>query len=296
MRILLTGSTGRLGGAFLFLWGGEASGHDLRAASRAQLDLSRPDALAAGLDAIWRQWRFDVLINTAAMSSLEDCLDQPELAQAVNVESPAEMARFAAKRGVRMIHFSTDYVFGGEREGRCYEADEARPRNVYGRTKLEGERRVRSACPEAVIARVSWLFGPLHGAKPTHFDHVLERAASGHEQTLISDKYSVPTFTYDVVEWSERLLQSEHAGVFHLCNAGQPESWFSYGRQICRLAAQAGLPVDGAQLLASSLREAVFFRDPRPVHTAMVPSRLIETGLAHPRHWLEAAGDYLKMR
>lgn len=296
MRILLTGSTGRLGGAFLSLWGTRDSSYGVRALIRGDLDLSKPDTVRSRLDWLWADRPFDVIVNPAAVSGLEECLDQPEIAQSVNVESPRVMAEFCEEKGIRFVHFSTDYVFAGDTEGRKSEADEVGAINVYGKTKQSGELEVLAACGSALLCRVSWLFGPAALNRSSHFDNVLDRAIAGDVQYLIGDKYSIPTFTHDIVCWVAVLLERSCSGVYHLCNAGEPESWMSYGEKICDLALSHGYQIGRGSLVETSITKASFFRERRPVHTAMLPTRLIDEGLVSPRHWLDAAEEYLKIR
>lgn len=294
MRILLTGSTGRLGGAFLSLWGRDGSYCEPLVLKREELDLSQPADVKDRLDVLWSDGGFDAIVNPAAVSGLEQCLDDPELAQAVNVDSPREMAKFCAQKGIRMVHFSTDYVFGGEVAGRKSELDQTGPVNVYGASKLAGESAVLAACPEALVGRVSWLFGP--SGQASHFDQVLDRATREEVQHLIGDKFSVPTYTHDVVHWVEVLLENHCSGIYHLCNTGDPESWLSYAQKVCDLAQRHSGDVGRELLQEISINSADFFREKRPEHTAMVPARLMDEGLVTPRHWLEAAQEYLKIR
>ncbi len=291
MRVLLTGSTGRLGGAFFSLWKSRP-GLEMLTPTRADADLAKPEELARVLARL----PFDVLVNAAAVSGLEECAEDPGLAQRVNVLAPKVMAEACREAGARMVHFSTDYVFGGETPGRKRETDPTGPVNVYGTTKRSGELEVMAACPTALVCRVSWLFGPAPPGRPSHFDNVLNRASSGEPQRLIADKFSVPTYTHDIVGWVESLLEREKSGIYHLCNAGDPESWHSYAEKICQLARQRGKLRGGGELVASSMRDATFFREKRPQHTAMLPARLISEGVATPRHWLRAAEEYLEIR
>lgn len=299
MRVLLTGSTGRLGGAFLSLWGREGSGYDVIPLTRHHVNLSQGEQLRSTLERFWGEKPYDVIINPAALSGLEECLDHPELAQAVNVEAPRVMAEFATERHIKFVHFSTDYVFGGGKKKRLRETVLPDPVNVYGRSKLAGEHAVMQCGGGALVCRVSWLFGPsgpLAKAKPSHFDHVLRRAVSGENQYLIEDKYSVPTFTHDIVQWVDALLRAQTSGIYHLCNSSDPESWLSYAEKVCWLARRFGYDVTQGSLNGTSIEDADFFRETRPVHTAMLPARLIDEGIVLPRHWLAAAEEYFKIR
>jgi len=289
MRVIITGSTGRLGGAFLSLWGQD---HHIEviAPGRGQLDLAQPASLCSALQAM----QFDVLVNAAAITGLEQCLDEPKTATAVNTTSPRVMAEVCRKKGARLVHFSTDYVLSGEQPGLKAETDATGAVNVYGASKEAAEDAVMEADPTALVGRVSWLFGP--DGRPSHFDQVLDRSRAGECQELIDDKFSMPTFTHDVVGWVGQLLKTPAAGVYHLCNSGEPESWYSYAQKVIRLASCLGDTVKEENLLAKPIAEAVFFRDQRPIHTAMCPARIMAEEIARPRHWLDAAKDYMEMR
>lgn len=291
MRVLLTGSTGRLGGAFLSLWGRDPD-YELITPARQELDLSEPKQVRAFL----RRTDFDVLINPAAITNLEVCPDHPELTTRVNTDSPRVMAEVCREKGARLIHFSTDYVFSGEDPGMKTEQDATGPVNMYGESKEAGERAVMAADESALVCRVSWLFGPTPVGRPYHLDNVLKRAEAREQQDLIADKFAMPTYTHDIVDWVELLLQAQTSGIYHLCNSGEPESWYSSAKKVCELAMEAGYELDASRLVPTSIHDAVFFSEKRPVHTAMSPARLVDEGIAQPRHWLEAAALYLKMR
>jgi dTDP-4-dehydrorhamnose reductase len=291
MRVLLTGSTGRLGGAFSSLWG-RHSEVELISPSRQELDLSEPDQVRSFLSRV----EFDWLVNAAAITNLEQCLDHPDLARRVNVDTPKIMAEACGERSSRLVHFSTDYVLSGERPGMKTELDATGAVNEYGASKCAGELAVLEANADALVARVSWLFGPSSEQRPSHFDNVLHRALAGEKQHLICDKFSVPTFTYDVVHWVHALLKADSCGIYHLCNLGEPESWYSYAQKVCRLAVDLGYELDEDNLLPVNLVDIDFFRERRPIHTAMKPARMIEEGIMTPRHWRDAAIDYLKIR
>ncbi len=94
----------------------------------------------------------------------------------------------------------------------------------------------------------------------------------------------------------EILLENKRSGVYHLCNSGEPESWMSYAEKVCLLAQDCGYDTANAELIETAMTEATFFREKRPLHTAMIPARMLGEGLVSPRHWMEAAKEYLKMR
>ena len=291
-RVLITGPTGRLGGVFVSMWKNKP-GYTLGTLSRGDVDLTHPRQLGETL----AQLDFDLLINPAAMSGLEECMDNPQAAAAINTETPRVMAAVCREKGARFVHFSTDYVFGGDTPGKKNEDHGPSPVNTYGRTKLAGEQAVLEACPDAIIARVSWLFGPAPAHRPTHFDQAIARARSGETAQFIDDKFSMPTYMPDVVQWTGFLLgNNSTSGVYHLCNTGEPESWHSYAEKACHTAHKQGLDVQPVEFGRLPLGDATFFRETRPTHTAMEPNRIQKECGIRPRHWLEAAAEYVKIR
>jgi dTDP-4-dehydrorhamnose reductase len=150
MRVLLLGSTGQVGSEL----------------ARALLPIAevvapvRPQCDAADLDSLRAAFlaaRPDVVVNAAAYTAVDRAEDEPALASAVNTEAPGLLARLAREHGASLIHYSTDYVFDGRREGSYDEADATNPLSVYGKTKLDGEERVRESGCAHLILRTSWV-------------------------------------------------------------------------------------------------------------------------------------------
>jgi len=149
-RVLVSGGSGRLARA-LSLVGGDR----VQALSRTALDISEAAAFQAALARL----KPDVVINAAAIASLEACERAPERAQVVNALAPGQMARACARAGTPFIHISTDYVFGAPTHRPWRESDPVSPVNLYGQLKAEAERHVLAAGGDICIARVAWLFG-----------------------------------------------------------------------------------------------------------------------------------------
>jgi len=285
-RILIIGSRGRLGSMlvrhFKTTDGVASAGLD-----RHGLDLARPDRFAVALEAM----EFDVLINTAALTSVDLCESEPELAKIVNAEAPEALAAICRERGARMAQVSTDYVFSGVEPGLRSESDPVEPLGAYGHTKASGETAVLDAGPRNLVLRTSWVFGP---GRPSFPDMILERARSGVALEAIADKWSCPTLNADFAGWLESLLRVPAAsGVFHLCNAGAC-SWHEYAEEVLRLARDAGHTWADCAVKPITLAEMTRFTAPRPVHTALSTARLHEaTGLT-PRPWQQALGEYVR--
>jgi dTDP-4-dehydrorhamnose reductase len=282
MRIAITGTGGRVGAA---LARGLAGHHEITAFTRASMDLADPDRLSRVLDSL----NCDVFIHPAGITGLEPCEDEPEMAERVNVRAPEVIANWAAARGVRMIHFSTDYVLGGASPGFHEESEAPEPLSVYGRGKLAGERVVLSH-PGNLVLRVSWVFGP---EKPSFIDKVLESALAGKPLEAVADKFSLPTFTGDLVGWVRELLDSDASGVMHACNSGEPVSWHGMAEEVLGQAVGLGILGTKPGVAPQKLDEAAAFRATRPRHTAMATGRLTAAIGHPPRHWKLALADYL---
>lgn len=188
-----------------------------------------------------------------------------------------------------MIHFSTDYVFSGEPHDLWTEADPTEPINVYGRTKRDGELAVLKASPDALIARVSWLFGP---DKPSHPDQMIRRALESDDIAAVEDKVSVPTSTADIADWVHHLIRHPASGVLHLCNSGIA-SWYSWAETALGIAQWMGVPVKTTRVRPIRLAELTQLNAPRPLQTVMSNQRLQDLLGAGIRNWTEALEDYL---
>jgi len=281
-RILILGSNGGLGRALARQL---APHHEVTAWTRADLNFEQPEAIAAKL----ARCEFDLLLNPAGMTSPDMCETQPETAHFANVIGPQILAECCHRRGARLIHFSTDYVFSGEPRDLWLEDDPTEPVNIYGRTKREGELAVLRASPDALVARVSWLFGP---DKPSHPDQMIERAMHGADLTAVADKISAPTSTTDVCEWIELLIHQPATGVMHLCNSGIA-SWHSWAEKTLGLAESLGVPVQTTHVRPIKLAELTQLKAARPLSTVMSNQRLQNLLGIEIRHWSAALEDYL---
>jgi dTDP-4-dehydrorhamnose reductase len=283
-RILILGATGGLGRA---LHRHLSAAYQTTSWGRADLDFERPDTIPATLAA----QQFDVLLNAAGMTSPDACELQPERALLANAVAPQMLAECCQARGARMIHFSTDYVFSGEPHDLWVETDEAAPVNVYGRTKLAGERAVLRASSSALVARVSWLFGP---DKSSHPDNIIQRALQTDDLSAVEDKVSVPTSNADISRWIEQLIARHPTttGLLHLCNSGVA-SWHSWAEAALTIAARLGVPVKTTRVQPVKLASLTQFKAQRPLMTVMSNEKLQSLLGAEIRNWHDALEEYL---
>lgn len=191
-----------------------------------------------------------------------------------------------------MIHFSTDYVFSGDIQTPYNEAEPARPINVYGRSKLAGEQAVL-AHPGHMVIRVSWVFGP---EKPSFIDQVIGDAMLGKPLAAVADKFSLPTCTIDLVQWTEVLLGRQDSGLMHACQSGPAVSWHGMAEWVLHEMERLGMIDERPVIAAQELDQCHFFRARRPRFTVMDNARLAACLGYRPRDWREAITDYLASR
>lgn len=257
---------------------------------RGEMNLANPATFERILDAV----AFDVLVNCAGYTSVDDCEIQGDLAYLVNGHAPGMLARIAARRRVRMIQFSTDYVFDGRQLEPYTEADAPNPLSVYGKSKLLGEQLVLEAAPQHLVVRLSWLFGPGRAAFP---DWIISKASKLERVEVVADKTGCPTSSEDAAEamlpWLEDAALP--GGLLHFCNP-PPCAWSDYGQRVLDLAAKAGVPLRTHQVTPISIAALPGLTALRPPHSALAIGRYRELSGREPRSWPEALGDFILNR
>lgn len=224
-RILVFGRSGQVGGEVLRLLEGRAA---VTAPSEADVDLADERALRAAV----RGARPEVLVNAAAYTAVDRAESEPEVAFAVNGQAPGVLAEEATRLGALLVHYSTDYVFDGAKGTPYLEADQPAPLGVYGRSKLEGERRVAAAGGRHVILRTSWVYGP---RGQNFLLTMLRLFAERDEVRVVDDQIGAPTTSRFVAEATVRVIAAsppaERGGVFHV-TAGGRTSWHGFAQRI----------------------------------------------------------------
>lgn len=280
-RTLVFGAEGRVGSRLSsFL---ERNGVDILRCGRSVCDLRNEKALQNILLSSGASY----VVNCAAVSGVETCLDDPETAHRVNAMAPGLMARICHLEGIRFLHLSTDYVLDGRRNGLKTETEKCRTVNVYGASKLEAEYRVLEEMPEALIARVSWIFGnPL---RPSFLEMILKKSLQGTPLAAVVDKWSMPTWVEDLCSWLQFLIYKKNvSGILHLCQSGEPVSWYDYAVTTLKCAVKHGLLSSLPSVAEQKLDEQACFRDARPRHTAMSSARLASLLGTSVRSYTEA--------
>jgi dTDP-4-dehydrorhamnose reductase len=232
MKILLTGAAGQLGRELkrsLDCLG------EVIACDHRQLDLANATALREAV----RRMAPSAIVNAAAYTAVDRAESEPMLAQAVNAEAPGVLAEEAKRLGALLIHYSTDYVFDGNKSSPYTEADSTAPLSVYGRSKRDGEHAILSSGARHLILRTSWVYG-LHGAN--FMKTMLRLGRERDELRVVDDQVGAPTWTRHLADISAQILGKKECreGLYHLTAAGET-SWHGYAEAIFEEALQQGL-------------------------------------------------------
>jgi dTDP-4-dehydrorhamnose reductase len=237
MKILLTGKNGQLG---FELQRALAPLGEIHAVGTQDCNLADADALRA----LVRRVAPDVIVNPAAYTAVDKAESDEATARAVNAVAPAILGEEGAKLGALVLHYSTDYVFDGTKQGAYTENDVPAPQSVYGRTKLEGEQGLAAANPRHLILRTSWVVGA-HGG---NFAKTMLRLAGERDKlTVVADQFGAPTPAALLADLSAHLVR-EHArargtgfpyGTYHVAASGET-SWHGYARFVIGEALAAG--------------------------------------------------------
>lgn len=170
----------------------------------------------------------DVLINCAAYTNVDRAESDQDNAFAVNADGPLNLAELSSDFGIRLIHFSTDYVFDGTKKGAYLENDNPCPLGIYGKSKLAGEMNIRNHTENYLIIRTSWLYG-FNG--PSFPRTILNIAKERPELSVVNDQHGSPTYAADLAEAVERLLPISYNGIVNVTNSGEA-TWYSFAREI----------------------------------------------------------------
>jgi dTDP-4-dehydrorhamnose reductase len=283
MKIVILGAGGRLGAALMREY---REKYDLAGFNHAQLDLANLHEVRGTLGAI----DFDVLINSAAFTNVDACETERDRAFLINAEAPGILAQICNEKDAKLIHFSTDYVFDGEKSAPYTEDDQANPISAYGESKLAGEKCVRAAEDRHLVVRVSWVFGP---DRPSFVDAMIKRAQQEEKVDAIADKLSTPTYTHDIANMLPQFFDRGVAGgILHFANAGKC-SWQEYAQCALDCCYDAGILLNGRTVGALKMREMTNWLARRPVYSVLSTAKYAELTGTPSRAWREAVADYI---
>jgi dTDP-4-dehydrorhamnose reductase len=248
VKILVVGHEGQL--ARGLAEAGDTSNAQVVSIGRPDIDLVDEKSVAT----VVARERPDVVVNAAAYTAVDKAENEPTLAHAVNALGAEYVARACAANSIPIIHISTDYVFDGMKDGPYREDDPTRPINAYGRSKLEGERRVAKACERHLIVRTAWLHSPW-GAN--FVKSMLRLAAERPLISVVDDQKGSPTYVphlAGVVLAIATRVAADSAGtrwgIYHVVGGGET-TWFGCAREVFRSAAEHGRPTAEVAAIAT---------------------------------------------
>jgi dTDP-4-dehydrorhamnose reductase len=279
MKLVIIGAGGLVGGCLARRLAPE---HEVLAPRRVALDVTDADAVVRYIDG----QRPQLVVNCAVLG-VDECERDPRAARAVNADAPHSLAKAAASVGAEFLHFSTNYVFDGERREPYDERDEPRPINVYGQTKEAGERAAFEANPRSYVVRTSWVFG---AGKESFLSTAHRELAAGRRVRAICDTWASVTFVEDLAARVEEIMSANRHGLYHVVNEGV----CTYEDFACEAARRAGLDEEEAARLIETVSESEVRRPAkRPRYTPLLCLASDELGLQPLRHWREALGDFV---
>ncbi len=275
--ILITGSGGRLGSSLYDYFKKQAE-VEVVGITRKELELSKHRKV----NSFVKRLQPSIIYHAAAMTGVDACEKYPEQAHKDNVLASRNIAAAAADVRARLVYFSTDYVFDGHKDSPYNESDIPFPINIYGQTKLEGEKTVASLLSNYVTIRVAWLFGKAYD----FISFVKESLKLSKPLKLAADHLGSPGYIPDLLPAIDEIAQSEYTGIFHLSNSGGC-SRFQMGSEII-----AHLNLDIKLLKVSG--DNVGFIARRPGQSILESRRYRELTGKVLRSWQEALIDYLE--
>jgi len=284
VKFLVTGAAGQLGRETVLAL--QAAGEDVIGIDRQELDFSQPDQVADGIRAYQADW----VINCAAYTHVDNAEQEQELAFRVNRDSARAVAEGVAADGGRLLHVSTDFIFGGEQSHPYAEHDPANPLGVYGQSKWEGEQAVQAVMADAVILRTAWVYGS-HGHN--FVKTMLRLAAERDELRVVDDQIGTPAWTADITRALLALIKADASGVFNFTNEGVA-SWYDFASEIIADARELGFPLKVKKI---SPIPSVDFPTPatRPAYSVLSKVK-IRQALDYPiPHWQESLFAMLKI-
>lgn len=285
-KMLITGGTGLLGSE---LAGFFSAGYDIYSVSSKDFDIGEIEPVRSYFNEV----RPDIVLHAAAVADVDRCEADEKLAMAVNAVGTENIAGACAVTKARMVYYSTDYVFDGTKDSPYVESDNVNPVNIYGRSKLEGEKRAVSILEDCAILRVAWLYSKQSRSFVNRLvrrgREQLEAKKAGKEAEaikMVSDQVGTPTWTFEVARQTKIVLDEGLCGLFH-CTAGGEASRFDLARFVFE---KLSMDVD---LLPCSIEEFPW-KAPRPKYTPLVNMRLDELGLNIMRDCREALNEFLR--
>lgn len=276
MKLLVTGVKGQLGYDIVRIC--HQRNIDVIGVDIDEMDITN----ALQVENVISESNVDAVIHCAAWTAVDKAEDEVELCRKVNCEGTKNIADVCKKLDIKMMYFSTDYVFNGEGETPWKEYDERHPLSVYGQTKCEGEE-VVELLDKHFIVRTAWVFG-LNGHN--FIKTMLRLGKEKGKVSVVNDQIGSPTYTYDLASLAVDMIQTEEYGKYHATNEGYC-SWYEFA---CEIFKQAGLDVEVTPVDSNAFPA----KATRPKNSRMSKDELDKHGFKRLPTWQNALQRYLK--
>ncbi|MZQ83724.1 dTDP-4-dehydrorhamnose reductase [Paenibacillus sp. 5J-6] len=276
MKILVSGANGQLGQDVVKILG---TNHEVHGLGREQLDITNEHQCLEILESL----KPDVVIHSAAYTAVDLAETEEDLAYKINAFGTRNLAIAAEKFGAKFCYISTDYVFDGTGTKPYREYDNTSPQSIYGKSKRAGEQLVQTLSTKYFIVRTSWVYG-VYGAN--FVKTMLKLAQDRDSLKVVNDQFGSPTYTVDLANFLEQLVQTERYGIYHASNTGVC-SWFDF--------ASAIFEESGKQINVIPCSTEEFPRPaPRPRFSAMEHMAIRANGFEDLRPWREGLQAFLE--
>lgn len=283
-RIMITGASGQLGLALLRLLKEKAQCELFRtdtvsndATGVQALDITDEAKVKAYVDDI----KPDIILNCAAMTAVDLCETEQDMAYRINALGPKYLAQAAESTGAKLVHVSTDYVFDGQAATPYTEDAVTNPTSVYGRTKQAGDEFVQQYCRKYYILRTAWVYGEGKNFVKT----MLRLAETGNKIRVVSDQYGTPTSALELARVITFLMETEEYGVYHATCEGST-NWYDFALTIFR---EAGKSVEVEAISSSEYQAAA----KRPKYSILENKALYDRHGYVMKDWKDAFREYM---
>lgn len=278
-NILVTGSTGQLGSDVVkeLL----KRGYSTLSPNRSEFNLCSEDNIRNYI----LNSNCESIVHCAAYTQVDKAEDEKDLCIKINATATKHIVKCAKILDIPMIYISTDYVFDGTKDGKYTENDETNPINIYGESKLAGEKYVQEILDKYYIVRTSWVFN-INGKN--FIETMLRLSKANNQLSIVNDQIGSPTYTKDLSRLLVDMLETSKYGLYHATNEGYC-SWYEFANTIFKLA---NINIDIKAINSNEYAS----RAKRPLNSKLSKDKLIEYGFKPLPHWEDALKDYLIRR
>ena len=278
-NILVTGSTGQLGSDVVkeLL----KRGYSTLSPNRSEFNLCSEDSIRNYI----LNSNCEAIVHCAAYTQVDKAEDEKDLCIKINATATKHIVKCAKILDIPMIYISTDYVFDGTKDGEYTENDETNPINIYGESKLAGEKYVQEILDKYYIVRTSWVFN-INGKN--FIETMLRLSKANNQLSIVNDQIGSPTYTKDLSRLLVDMLETSKYGLYHATNEGYC-SWYEFANTIFKLA---NINIDIKAINSNEYAS----RAKRPMNSKLSKDKLIEYGFKPLPNWEDALKDYLIRR